>query len=467
MSEQEGGGIGRRRYLKYADGIAAVAVVAAAGYSIYESAKPSVTPGPTATPTLTPSPTPTPTITPTPTPTPTPYSRQETPDFWRGFWIAVGSPADPEEDRIRYLHMGLDRMIKRVNSPDVAIYNQFWTTTSESADVHEIEGAQPGAGGAGNCYPRRLLRQVFDIAHKKAIRVAYWPYLGPLSYESCPGWEGALSPTPAVFDAYRKLKAEEAKLAEEHQCEMFWLGGEWNEGYKHGRDFEKVLEAVRSNFSGAILVEFLFCDEYRANEVLTEIDPKHFQLMDYLGLSMLIFPMSKDYNGVEDRAPSPCNPSVPTMVKRLKRMADLARKASARFGKPIIFPELHAFSFDGAAYEDPNSHPDFMTRDVDYQEQADIIEATMKVLTQLEPCHGVSWNCRGMLDPGVDYPISEFELRGNVYNAKPAEKVLRFWYSKKNIRDGIGLLLTPDGHVDLENLKRENPLNEHGKTEEE
>jgi hypothetical protein len=70
-----------------------------------------------------------------------------------------------------------------------------------------------------------------------------------------------------------------------------------------------------------------------------------------------------------------------------------------------------------------------------------------------------------MPEPGLDYPPNPDELKFNLYNLRPAEKVLRYWYSKKNIRDGFGLLLTPDGHVDLENLKNENPLNEHVKTE--
>jgi len=57
----------RRGYVKYVGGVVAVAVVAAAGYGIYEATKPTptVTPTPTPTPT-TPTPTPTPTITPTP-----------------------------------------------------------------------------------------------------------------------------------------------------------------------------------------------------------------------------------------------------------------------------------------------------------------------------------------------------------------------------------------------------------------
>jgi hypothetical protein len=89
----------------------------------------------------------------------------------------------------------------------------------------------------------------------------------------------------------------------------------------------------------------------------------------------------------------------------------------------------------------------------------------MRVLTKLECCHGVSWNTWSMPEPCLDwYPTGE-QLKSNNPNCKPAEKVLAFWYSKKSIRDGVGLLLTPDGHVNLQNLERENPLNEYGKTD--
>jgi len=64
--------VSRRGYLKHSGaGIVLVAVVAAAGYGIYEATKPSPT-TPTPTPTPTSVPTPTPVVTPTPTPTLTP-----------------------------------------------------------------------------------------------------------------------------------------------------------------------------------------------------------------------------------------------------------------------------------------------------------------------------------------------------------------------------------------------------------
>jgi len=60
--------VSRRNYVKYAGAVAVVAVVAAAGYGIYEATKPPPT---TPTPTPTPTPIPTPIVTSTPT-TPTP-----------------------------------------------------------------------------------------------------------------------------------------------------------------------------------------------------------------------------------------------------------------------------------------------------------------------------------------------------------------------------------------------------------
>jgi len=149
--------------------------------------------------------------------------------------------------------------------------------------------------------------------------------------------------------------------------------------------------------------------------------------MDYLGLSMLIFPMSKDYTGVEDNARHKCDATVPEMATRIGEMAELARKASGRFRKPIIFTELHGWAHDGAAYQksDEGGKLHISEKEFDFQEQADIVEAKMRVLTGLECCHGVGWNVWAMPELGLDYPPNPDELKFNLYNLRPAEKVLR------------------------------------------
>lgn len=81
MTEADKAKMTRRKYLKYGGGIVAAAVVAAAGYGIYEGTKPTPTPTmPTQTPT------PTPTLTPTSTSTPT---SPITPESW---WKEAAKP---------------------------------------------------------------------------------------------------------------------------------------------------------------------------------------------------------------------------------------------------------------------------------------------------------------------------------------------------------------------------------------
>jgi len=41
--------------------------------------------------------------------------------------------------------------------------------------------------------------------------------------------------------------------------------------------------------------------------------------------------------------------------------------------------------------------------------------------------------------------ILKRERKDVLFQGKFAEKVLKRWYSKKNIKDGVGLVLTPTG----------------------
>jgi len=227
---------------------------------------------------------------------------------------------------------------------------------------------------------------------------------------------------------------------------------------------EQILDAVRSNFSADLVVEFLYCDEGSWKQVLTRVDRKRFELMDYMGLSMNIFPMSPDYNGIRTYASIKYDPTVAEIVARWKEPISSVKKAYERFKKPIIITELSACSYNGAASIDWQYYPKVLTGNpVDFQEQADLFEGAMRALTPLEYVRGVSWNQWDAYEPGLFYIMDEEVKRGLQFQGKPAEKVLRYWYSKRDIHDGIGLLLTPDGHVDLQNLEREDPLNEHGK----
>ena len=465
LSNRDRGRICRRRYLKYAGGIVAVAVVAATGYGVYEATKPSVTPAPTATPTLTPSPTTAPTLTttPTPTPTPTPYSRQETPDFWRGVMFVEWM-----RENDQYIEPGMRELKKRVPANVISLYVPYYTETPESDKIFPIyDTSQYGTPWHGfqliESWPPELIEDTMDVAHQIGLRLAYWPNVGPIT-EGWP-WENALDPIPTVFKAYREFKAEQARLAEKHQCECFWIGNEWNRSYTHGESWKRILEAVRDNFSASIVVEFLYPDPGWWEMVLTKVTPTFFELMDYTGLSMNLFPMSPDYWGGPSSEPKDYSPTVPQLIARWQKPAKAIEQAYRKFRKPIIITELSACSYEGAACEDFQFYAEKFTEEtaVDFQEQADLIEAAMRVLTTLECVYGVSWNqWLGSMPTHVD-DMDTIQLRDMEFQGKPAEKVLKFWYSKRDIRDGVGLLLTPDGHVDLENLQRENPLNEHGK----
>jgi hypothetical protein len=135
--------------------------------------------------------------------------------------------------------------------------------------------------------------------------------------------------------------------------------------------------------------------------------------MDYMGLSMNIFPMSRDYAGIETYTPVNCEPTVAEIGARWKEPISAIRKAYERFNKPVIITELSACSYDGAASMDWQYYPKVLTdKPVDFQEQADLFEGTMRALAPLEYVCGVSWNLWNVFEPGLFYPMSEEDKRG-------------------------------------------------------
>jgi len=416
--------ISKRRFWKYLAAGLVIAVAAAAGGGYYFSGSETVR---------------------------RPYSRQKMPDYWKGImfvnWLLENS---------RYVDLGMSELSRRIPANIVALWVPFYTDHPDSDRIFTIyDSKQYGKAYYGmfqmdESWPPDLIGKTLDLAHGLGFQVAYWPNVGPVTQAQA--WEGALNPTPAVFMAYREFKAEQAALAEKHQCEMFWIGNEWNKSYIYGEEWRKILEAVRNNFSGAILVEFLYQGEWEWKRILEKVDPSCFELMDYMGLSMILFPMSPDYSGIEPCDPSNYSPTVLQLVERWQRPAKAIEEAYKKFKKPIFITELAAYSYDGGACEEWRRNPLALKRAVDFQEQADLFEAAMRVLTALDCVHGVSWNKWNAYEPGLFSSWTEHSKRETQFQGKPAEKVLKYWYSKKNIRDGIGLPLTPDGHVDLKKL---------------
>lgn len=438
----------RRKFLKYV-GTGTVAVAGAAASAYYYSRRTSISE--TSTTSLAKRSTAT-------------YSRQQMPDFWKGVmfaqWLRGNDP---------YIEPGMRQLKGRLPVNGISLFVPYYTETPTSDKIEPIYDTGPIFHNEyrprlDESWPPELIERTMDLAHSLGLQIAYWPCVGPITNGMA--WEGALEPTPDVLKAYQAFKADQAALAEKHQCESFWVGNEWNRSYEHGDTWRQILEAVRSNFSADILVEFLYCDEEWWEQVLTQVDPGCFERMDHMGLSMNLYPLSSDYTGWTPGGSHTIkyNPTVAEIKARwIEHPIPAIESAYKRFGKPIIITELSAPSFDGAASLDYRL-PNVWELPVDFQEQADLFEGAMRALTPLEYVDGVSWDFWDAFEPGLFYRGSEEDKRGILFQGKPAEKVLRFWYSKPDAHDGVGLLLTDDGHVDLENLKRETPLNELGKT---
>jgi len=234
------GKISRRRYLKYIGaGLAVTAgVVGGAYYYPVTQTAPAHTETPTSNPSATSQNTATPisastqTSTTTEKPKSTTYSRQQMRDIWKGVmfvqWLR-------ENDR--YIELGMKELKSRVPGNGISLFVPYYTESPTSDKIQPIyHTRQYGTPWYGHrlveSWPPELIERTLDLAHQLGFRVAYWPNVGPIT-EGWP-WEGALEPTPGVLKAYQEFKAEQAALAEKHQCESFWIGNEWNKSYEHG-----------------------------------------------------------------------------------------------------------------------------------------------------------------------------------------------------------------------------------------
>ena len=128
MSEEK---VSRRSYVKYVGGIVVVAVVAAAGYGVYQATQP------TGTPTPTPTPTPAPTPIPTPTPTPTPKK------LYEGVTLKVVTEVSPFIAGPQYEHRDewtaeTSGKIEVIEVPYADLYSKIMTALTTGTKAYDI-----------------------------------------------------------------------------------------------------------------------------------------------------------------------------------------------------------------------------------------------------------------------------------------------------------------------------------------
>jgi hypothetical protein len=204
----------------------------------------------------------------------------------------------------------------------------------------------------------------------------------------------------AYFDNYTKLLTHYASLAEKYEVDSFCIGKEAVTTVHREQDWREAIEEVRQLYSGPVTYSSFY---NKTNEI------QWWDALDYIGVSAY-YPLTKKND-----------PTVDELVTAWKEISNDLEALSEKWDRPILFTEIGYRSFDGAASEPSIAlKPDYLTENIDLEEQANAYQAVFEALSGKSWWRGVYWWV-WLANPlqGGSYD------NGYTPNLKPAENILR------------------------------------------
>ena len=270
--------------------------------------------------------------------------------------------------------------------------------------------------------------------HDHGIRILLKPCLTPLDSS----WMGGVNfpvsledGTPARFwqqwfDSFREGLKYYADFSERYQIEALIIGAEYFGTEKQNEEWSKTIETVRQHYSGPITYEFTRSSLERSLEWMNELD----------FLSMSFYPPAADH---EFRKEAQFNlapvVTLEEMITVLSVQLEFIQSVSRRFGhKPIAFTEIGTRSAHGNIIQPFNFMADSY---YDGQEQANYMEAVFKTFSSLSCWLGLYWWKWDETQYRPQYNGDPRGDRGFTVQGKPAEAVLRKWFSALQSSDNM------------------------------
>lgn len=206
------------------------------------------------------------------------------------------------------------------------------------------------------------------------------------------------------FSCYTAFICHYAEIAEDTGCEMLCIGCEMLGTEKKTDLWRKLIEKVRSIYSGELV--------YNTNHGC-ENGVEWFDAVDYIGTSAY-FPVGRDGSSRED------------MMRGWERVKPDLKAVSEKFGKKVIFMEIGCRSAKGCS-----AMPwDFLHTDLPYDEdgQDRFYDTALEVFSGEPWFDGFFWwDWQTVLDPSKEYGRD----RGFSIIGKKAEQTVTKWYSGK------------------------------------
>jgi Glycoside Hydrolase Family 113 len=243
------------------------------------------------------------------------------------------------------------------------------------------------------------LFRIIDYAHSRGLSVFLFPtlHIQHLGYKE---WRGVLAPKDLElwWQNYFKLMRFYTHIARQKDVEMLSIGSELCAMESDTKRWEQIVGYARNHYRGMLTYSANW-DHYHNIAFMRD--------MDYLGINA--------YFGLTQKT----DPTLDEIVKAWEPARKRIEEAYKEYSKPVILTELGYPSVDGAN-KDPWNY--FATTKIDLEEQALCYRAFVKTWSPPPGfLHGVYfYNWWGVGGPND----RDYTPRG-----KPAEKVLRQWYS--------------------------------------
>ncbi|MEM2940519.1 MAG: hypothetical protein QW304_03090 [Thermoproteota archaeon] len=279
------------------------------------------------------------------------------------------------------------RLLSLTNTEWVAICLFWYQDTVDSEDIRPLY----------NSPSDESLIHVINKAHELGMKVMLKPMVDPLDGH----WRGEIPSSAEWFESYASFINRWAGFSETHGVDILCIGCEFNANDWDEENWRKIVAGVRERYSGPIT--------YAANHDNYQ-NVKWWDSLDYVGIDAYFPLTNKD------------NPTLEELTQAWERHAEAIEAWVSTLGKPVVFTEIGYRSGDGT-----NRRPWEWSAGmgVDLKEQADCYEAAFQALWNKSWFYGFYWwNWETK-------PSGDGVSNGYTPQKKPAEDVVRKWYSRK------------------------------------
>jgi hypothetical protein len=268
------------------------------------------------------------------------------------------------------------------------------------------------------------IRRSIELARKNNLKVILKPtvnvrdgtWRGFIQFKKPDGKTVDANAWGQWWDNYARFILHYAQIAKETNCEMLCLGCEMGTTEPFIDRWRSLIAEVRKVYPGAIT--------YNANHG-NEEKVRWWDAVDVIGMSGY-YPVGADMNKPnDDPCKVPNDSSVEGMKKRWAPIKQRLKFVSERVNRPVFFIEIGVCSAKGNT-SIPWQHPD-KNAVYDADEQARFYQAVLETVWDEPWFFGFAW---------WDWPANLYSLEdaktdsGFCIYGKPAEKVVKEWYSK-------------------------------------